>query len=168
MISERFRSTSRSLSPVVVLFSLTLAISGFGTEYKYSSSATCFPEPTPGTQKVDYKGVAIGMKAEEVRGKLGSPKDKSDSMDLYVFSDDESAQFYYDPSKTVMAMMVTYSGDLKKAPTPRDIFGEDVEARADGSVSKMVRYPKQGYWISYNKTAGDDAIVNVAYQKINQ
>ena len=34
----------------------------------------------------------------------------------------------------------------------KDVFGEDVPAKADGGVSKMVRYPKAGYWISYNMT----------------
>ncbi len=114
----------------------------------------------------DYKGVAIGMKTDEVRSKLGGPRDKSDAMDLYVFSDSESAQFYYDAAKVVTGMMITYSGDLKKAPTPKDVLGEDVEAKPDGGVFKMVRFPKAGFWISYNKTGGDDAIVNIAFQKI--
>jgi hypothetical protein len=87
-------------------------------------------------------------------------------MDLYMFSDTESVQFYYDADKLVNAIMITYTGDLTKAPTAKDIFGEDVEARPDGGISKMVRYPKAGYWISYNRTAGDDAIVSIAMQKI--
>lgn len=121
--------------------------------------------PSPYDGFAGYKGLAIGATTAEVREKLGEPKDKSDAMDLYVFSDSESAQFYYQ-AKTVTAIMITYSGDLKKAPTPKDIFGEDVPPKPDGGIFKMMRYPKAGYWVSYNRTAGDDAIVSIAVQKI--
>ncbi|MFZ1699712.1 MAG: hypothetical protein WBO10_16240 [Pyrinomonadaceae bacterium] len=114
----------------------------------------------------DYKGVKIGTSTEDVRSKLGGPKDKSDAMDLYVFSDDETAQFYYDESHAVKAIMINYSGDLKGAPTPKDVFGEDVPAREDGGLFKMVRYPKLGYWVSYNRSGGDDAVISIAMQKI--
>lgn len=121
------------------------------------------PDKAPFT---GYKGVSIGAKTDDVRAKLGDPKDKSDAMDMYIPSDHESVQFYYDASHFVTAIMVTYSGDLTKAPTAKDVFGEDVEPKADGGIFKMVRYPKAGYWISYNRTTGDDAIVSIAMQKI--
>lgn len=114
----------------------------------------------------DYKGVKVGTSTEDVRSKLGGPKDKSDAMDLYVFSDNETAQFYYDEAHTVKAIMINYSGDLKNAPTPKDVFGEEVPAREDGGLFKMVRYPKLGYWVSYNRSGGDDAVITIAMQKI--
>ncbi|MBK6723504.1 MAG: hypothetical protein IPO41_00480 [Acidobacteria bacterium] len=114
----------------------------------------------------DYRGIAIGMATNDVRNKLGNPKDKSDTMDLYTFSDAESAQFYYGPEKTVTAIMITFSGELKDAPLPRTVLGEDVEAKPDGSIFKMLRFPKAGYWISYNRTPAPDAIVNIALQKM--
>jgi hypothetical protein len=129
-------------------------------------SAAALPEPTPETVVFSgYKDVTIGMPAAEVREKLGSPKEKSDTVDLYIFSDDESAQFYYQEGK-VTAIMITYAGDLNKAPTPKAVFGEDAEANTEGGIFKMVRYPKAGFWISYNRTTGDDAIVTIAMQKI--
>src|SRR5258708_20646992 len=79
-----------------------------------------------------YKGVSIGMKMDEARAKLGAPKDKSDEQDSYVFSDNESAQVYYDASKIVTAVMVTYSGKIDAAPTPKAVFAEDAEAKPDG------------------------------------
>lgn len=33
-------------------------------------------------------------------------------MDLFVVSDNESVQFYYNSAQTVTAIMMTYSGDL--------------------------------------------------------
>ena len=113
-----------------------------------------------------YKGVNIGMSADDVRKKLGDPKDKSDPQDLFMFGENESAQFIYGPDKKVTAIMVTYSGNLSAAPTAKDVFGEDVVAKPDGGVSKMVRYPKAGYWVSYNKIAGDDSIISIAMQKM--
>src|SRR5438270_12665869 len=87
-----------------------------------------------------YKGVMIGTAMDEARTKLGTPKDKSDSEDYYVYSDAESVQVLYAPDKTVRVLSINYMG--KSAPSPKDIFGTDVEAKADGSINKMVRYPK--------------------------
>src|SRR5689334_3181058 len=89
-------------------------------------------------KKFEYKG--ISMAADLVRNKLGNPKDKSDTQDMYSFSDNETAQFYYDPSHQVQAIMITYMGDLKAAPSAKDVFGEDVAPKADGAISKMEKY----------------------------
>jgi hypothetical protein len=126
------------------------------------------PTPTPQSHKPmsEYRGVSIGIKTDDVRAKLGIPTDKSDEMDMYIFAETESAQFYYDDAHLVKAMMITYSGDLKNAPTPKDVFGENAETKADGSIFKMVRYPKAGYWISYNRSGGTDQVVSVAFQKM--
>lgn len=83
-----------------------------------------------------------------------------------MFGDNESAQFIYGADKKVTAIMITYSGKMTGALTSKDVFGEDVPAKSDGGVFKMVRYPKSGYWISYNKIVGDDSIVSIAVQKM--
>lgn len=124
------------------------------------------PPATPAPNKYLYKGIFIGNKADEVRGKLGEPKDKSAAQDLYVFSDEESAQFMYDANGVVTAIMLNFSTKMSKAPTPKEVLGEEVPANADGGIFKMVRYPKAGYWISYNRVPGDDGLIIVAMQKI--
>ena len=139
---------------------ILMGIAGVGSDL----NAQTAPELTG--NKYLYKGIPIGTTADEVRKKLGDPKDKSDPQDLYVFSEQESAQFLYDGNKKVTAIMVTFSGKLTGAPTAKDVFGEDVPPRADGGVSKMVRYPKAGFWISYNKIVGDDSMVSIAMQKM--
>lgn len=135
-----------------------------------ANMTSVLPTPTPAaTDKKsfsEYRGVPIGTATDDLRKKLGPPKDKSDAQDFYSFSDSESAQFYYDDAHRVTAIMITYSGDLKNAPTPKDVFGEDVPAKPDGGVSKMVRYPKAGYWISYNRGSGNDAFLSIAIQKM--
>jgi hypothetical protein len=106
---------------------------------------------------VDYKGVRIGMETAEARKKLGTASDKSDTQDFYVFSEQETAQVFYDKGK-VMAVSVNYLGE-KTAPLPKTILGVDIEAKADGGMFKLVRYPEAGYWVSYNRTGGEDPLI---------
>lgn len=123
-----------------------------------------------GDKKVDkplyseYKGIRLGMEASEVRKKLGDPADKGDVQDFFVFSDSESAQVFYTKGK-VMALSVNYVGE-KSAPLPKVVLGTDIEAKPDGAMHKMVRYPDAGYWVSYNRTGGGDPLITVTMQKI--
>jgi hypothetical protein len=113
----------------------------------------------------DYKGVKIGMTADEARKKLGTPKDMSDTQDFYVFSEKETAQVFYDAEKKVTAISIDYMGEGSGAPHCKAIVGTDIECKADGSMYKLVRYPKQGYWVSYNRTAGNTPTISVTIQK---
>ncbi len=126
------------------------------------------PAPTPDSAPPSYayKGITLGMTADEIRKKLGEPKDRSDAQDLYVFGDEEAAQFLYGPEHKVTAIMITFSGKMTGAPTAKEVFGEDVPARPDGGISKMVRYTKAGYWLSYNKVVGESSIISIAMQKL--
>jgi len=117
----------------------------------------------------EYKGVQIGWLAEDVRKKLGSPADKGEEQDFYVFNDKETAQILYDKAThKVTAISVDFMSGATGIITPQQVFGADIEAKADGSKYKIVRYPKVGYWISYSRTAGDTPIVTVTIQKIPQ
>ena len=132
-----------------------------------AASAVPMPTPLENPPYTAYKGITIGMKTDEARTKLGGPKEKSDDQDFFEFSSRESAQVYYDAAThTVTAVMVTYTGKLDGVPAAKDIFGEDAEVKADGGIFKMVRYPKAGFWISYNKTSGDEPMVIIALQKM--
>jgi len=115
---------------------------------------------------IEYKGVRIGMEADEVRKKLGQPADKGDVQDFFQFSEKESCQVYYDKVHKVMAVSINYVGDGSGAPLPKVVLGTEIEAKADGAMYKMVRYPDSGYWVSYNKTGGEDPLVTVTMQKI--
>lgn len=165
-----YRMAILSLTLPVFVFSLMVGLPEIDIVQSGRTSALdilAHPVPTPKAQKVmsEYRGVSLGMKTDEVRAKLGEPKDKSVEMDMYSFAETETAQFYYE-SQVVKAMMITFTGDLKTAPTPRDVFGEDAEVKEDGSIFKMVRYPKSGYWISYNRSGGTDQVISLAFQKI--
>lgn len=112
----------------------------------------------------EYRGVRIGMTAAEARKLLGDAADKTDKQDFYVFSDDETAQVFYDADKKVSAVAVVYTGG-KNVPTGSAVFGKDVPPKPDGSQYMRVQYPKTGYWVSYSRTAGDTPITSVTMQK---
>ncbi|HYV84077.1 MAG TPA: hypothetical protein VE931_11205 [Pyrinomonadaceae bacterium] len=113
----------------------------------------------------DYRGVTIGMSADEVRSKLNNIK-KGDRQDLLNFSEHESAQIYYDDKGKVTAISIDYIGDNSGAPTPESVLGTSITPKPDGSMYQLNRYNEAGYWVSYNRTAGDKPIVTITMQKM--
>jgi len=114
----------------------------------------------------DFKGVKIGMSADEARKKLGNPRDKGSDQDFYVFDDTKAVQVYYDKSGVVTAISVDFMSGATGIPTAKEVLGSEADTKADGSVYKMVRYPKAGYWVSYSRTAGNSPTTTVTMQKI--
>ena len=96
----------------------------------------------------DYKGIGIGATADEVHQKLGAPAQSDAAQDFYVFSETETAQVFYDSAKKVTAISVDYLATGSNVPDYKTITGADVETRADGSIYKLIRYAKAGYWVS--------------------
>jgi hypothetical protein len=115
----------------------------------------------------EYRSVRIGMLADEVRKKLTNPNDKSDEQDFFVFSETENAQVFYDKTHKVYAISANYLVGASDIPTPKAVFGSDIPPKPDGSMYRMVRYPKAGYWVSFSRTAGDSPLVIVTLQKID-
>jgi hypothetical protein len=114
----------------------------------------------------EYRGVKIGWLAEDVRKKLGTPANKSDEQDYFMFGDKETVQILYDKSQKVVTISVDFSNGATGILTPQQVFGADIEAKSDGSKYKMVRYPKAGIWLSYNRTAGDSPLISITLQKM--
>lgn len=113
----------------------------------------------------EYKGVKIGMTADEARKKLGNPTDKGDKQDYYALNDKESCEVYYDDTKKVYAVKITYLGG-DAIPAPKNVLGIEADSKQDGSLYKMMRFPKAGYWLSYMRTAGDSPMTLITLQKI--
>jgi hypothetical protein len=130
------------------------------------------PAPAAAAQAQDeppfsgYKGVRIGMAADEARKLLGSPTDKDDKQEVFAVSDEESCQVYYDAAKKVSAVSITYFSN-KSVPAPKSVLGEEPEAKQDGSFTKLIRFPKAGYWVSYTRTSGDSPMTIIAMQRID-
>ncbi|MCA1591828.1 MAG: hypothetical protein LC754_04075 [Acidobacteria bacterium] len=166
--------------PVSPLFSLTLlvalAVASFvallpartGAQTGGTRSARVQPASASKDEDLppfhDYKGVTIGMSADEARQKLGTPTDKGDKQDFYVFSDNETAQVFYDDAKKVYALSIIYTG-ASGVPACKAVLGSDAQAKADGSMHKLVNYQKAGYWVAYSRTAGDSPMTSITMQK---
>lgn len=134
------------------------------------STAMAQPTPVPETNRslfTDYHGVTLGMAMLDARAKLGKAKDSSDQQDFYMISEGETVQIVYEGS-VVKGIAATYLGAGVKPPTPIAVFGTDVEAKPDGSINKLVRYPKAGYWVSYIRTGGDDPMVMITLHKLHK
>jgi len=114
----------------------------------------------------EFKGVRIGTSQTEARKKLGNPEDKSKEMDFFSFSDKERARVYYDAKGNATAVIVTYIGKSADAPAAKAVLGTDADARPDGSLYKIVYYPKAGYWVAYSRTAGDEPLTIITMQKL--
>ncbi len=159
-----------ALTTGFAITSITFANSG---PSKSVNAVHPLPEPSPPSASDTpgfnaYKGVTIGSPMDLSREKLGDPKDKSETQDFFILSDNESAQVFYDSDHKVSLISVNYLGKLKDAPTPLDVFGSDAEAKADGSIFKLVRYPKAGYSISYNRTPGEDPMIVITIKKLTE
>lgn len=148
---------------LTALFCLSVASLVMGQTPRSKPAAAGEEEP----RFHEYRGVEIGWLADDVRKKLGTPIDKNDEQDFYVFGDKETAQFFYDKTThKVTAISIDFLNGSNTVITPQQVFGADFEAKPDGSKYKMVRYPKVGYWISYSKTPGDSPLVTVTIQKL--
>ena len=115
-----------------------------------------------------YKGIALGMTADEVRQKLGAAKSEDEYGFFYIFSETENAQFLLDANKKVRTVSVVFTAENTAAPKFADVFGNTAapEPKPDGSIYKMVKYDEAGYWVSYSRMAGEKATIIVMIQKM--
>lgn len=157
---------SRSRREVWILLLLT-----------FSLAAAVLPTLAQGTRKLDavdepllrdYRGVQIGWLTVDVRKKLGSPADKGEEQDLYIFNDQkETAQILYDKAThQVIAISVDFMSGAQNVLTPQQVFGADIDAKPDGSKYRLVRYPKAGFWLSYNRTSGASPMITITLQRM--
>jgi hypothetical protein len=156
--TSKFWLLSRALLAVIT-FSIAGAVSGQAPQKR----ANLPPDEDPVFH--EYRGVKIGWVADDVRKKLGSPANKGEEQDFYIFGEKETCQVMYDKGQ-VTAISVDFMNGAKEIITPQQVFGADIEAKPDGSKYKLVRYPKAGYWVSYSRTAGDSPIITVTIQKL--
>jgi len=164
-MTRLLRSSNFWLLNRALLVVICLAFAGTAFAQTAQKRANLKPEEEPVFQ--EYRGVKIGWLSDEVRKKLGNPLVKGDEQDYYEFGEKEKAQVYYDKAtRQVTAISVDFINGAPEVITPQQVFGADIEAKPDGSKSKLVRYPKAGYWISYSRTAGDSPIVSVTIQKL--
>ena len=112
-----------------------------------------------------YRGVRLGMTAEEVRTKLCKAVSEANEEDFHVVSETETAQVFYDNALKVRAVVATYTAG---GPTAEAVLGRAAETREDGSQHLKVSYERAGYWVAYTRTGGDAPVVTVAMQALRK
>lgn len=111
----------------------------------------------------EYRGVRLNMSMEEARAKLGASVLRSDELDYFVFSENETAQIAYNAQHKVSTISVDYLGGTG-APEYMMVVGTSLLERTDGSMYRMVEYAAEGFWVSYNKSAGPVSTVTITLQ----
>ncbi len=130
------------------------------TQKAKSKSTYGEAQATKQTPYREYRGVSLGMTAEEARAKLGEPALKGDDQDYYIFTGNESAQIAYNAARKVVTISTDYAGGVG-APDYRAVVGANLQVRPDGSMYLLVRHEREGYWVSYNKSAGSVPVVTI-------
>ena len=112
MESKFIRSTFLLVPAILIVCSIASAQTAQQQEVAVNSKAsTAAASNVP--VYADYRGIKIGMVADEVRSKVNGIK-KGDGQDLLTFSEHESAQIYYDDKGKVTAISIDYFGDARR------------------------------------------------------
>lgn len=175
--SENFEI--RSFIAVIFILGLICflsAVSSFGqtnatAQIEVKTDAAQTEKPATALQPVytEYKGVRIGMTADEMRAKIDKkPKIEDKDGYYYVFSDNEALQIVLDENKKVKVISIMFSGENSGAPTYESVFGKEVplEPNADGRIYNLVRYPEAGYWVAYSSSTGENPTVTITIQQL--
>ena len=156
----------RSVLIMFVISILMVLVWGANAQAQKSRAAVnAGPVVTQQPLYADYKGVRLGMTAEEVKTKLGNPTFMDKELGYFVFSETETVQIVYDAAGKVKAISIDYQNGTG-APVPRAVVGAELETRENGSLYKVVYYENQGFWVSYSRTTGPMIIVTITIQKM--
>ena len=151
---------------ILVISTLLVWVWGANAQAQKSRPAVnAAPAVTQHPLFTEYKGVRLGMTAEEVRTKLGNSSFMDKELGYFVFSDTETVQIGFDATGRVKTISVDYLNGTG-APEPRAIVGAELEAKENGSLYKVVYYENQRFWVSYSRTAGPVVIVTITIQKM--
>src|ERR1044072_7532792 len=134
MESKFVRSTFLLVPAILIVFSVTNAQTAQQQEVAVNSKASSTAAANVPVF-ADYRGIKIGMSADEVRSKVNGVK-KGEGQDLLTLSEHESAQIYYDDKGKVTAISIDYFGDNNGAPTPEAVLGAAIERSEERRVGK--------------------------------
>jgi hypothetical protein len=122
---------------------------------------------TPAPLIDDLRGVEIGMTAAQVKKAIGKPTVEDATGMFFTFSRGQSLQLQLDADKKVSMLAMMYYGKDADAPTIDKVLGPSVpvEATADGRIFEVVRYPANGFSITYFRQ-GSGAVTTVTLNKL--
>lgn len=152
---------------VLIMSAMSALLVGWGATTQAQKSRAALGNAAAIQQPLytEYKGVRLGMTAQEVRTKLGEPTLKDTAVDYFIFSEMEAAQIAYDAESKVRVISADYQNGTG-APPPAAVVGTELETKANGSLYKIVYYDSLRFWVSYSRTTGAAVIVTITIQKM--
>ena len=141
-----------------------LVVGSTSAQTQKPKTSTKFQAEAPQPIFREYRGVRLNMSMEDARAKLGDAVLRSDELDYFVISPTETAQIAYKARK-VSTISVDYTGGVG-APDFMSVVGTTLLERPDGSVYRMIEYQAEGFWVSYNRSAGPAQTVTITLQLI--
>ena len=162
------RNHKNNLVTVLTMFVASTLVLVWGVNAQAQKARATVSTASPVTQQPlysEYKGVRLGMTAQEVRTKLGTPTFMDKELGYFVLSATETVQIGFDAAGKVKVISVDYLNGTG-APEPRAIVGAELETRENGSLYKVVYYERLGFSVSYGRTAGPVLIVSITIQKM--
>jgi hypothetical protein len=173
LINDKFavsRLTKILVAPLLLFwFGVSVAFAQVPSDEQSESPRTVTEEAATAPVMRDYRGIKIGMTADEVKDKLGKPRVSDETGYFYALSDTESVQIVFDADKTVRVISAMYSKG-EKAPEYKDVFGKDatIASQPDGSIYNRAQYPQAGYVVVYSRSAGDNPMIVITLQELPQ
>lgn len=162
------RNDKGNFLPVLIMFVMSTLLVGWGAKAQAQKSRAAVSTAPAVIQQplyTEYKGVRLGMTAQEVRTKLSNPAFMDNELDYFVLSTTETVQIGYDAARKVKIISVDYQNGTG-APEPRAVVGAELETRENGSHYRVVYYEGLGFWVSYSRTASPLNIVTITIQRM--
>ena len=100
----------------------------------------------------DFKGVSIGMRADEARKKLGNPRDKGVEQDFYMFGDNQAVQVFYDKVSRKRDFDRFYER-CQRDSILQETLGAEAEERRRLCI-QIDSLSKRGLLVSYSRLPG--------------
>ena len=162
------RNHKSNLVMVLMMLVMSIVVLVWGVNAQAQKSRATVSTPsvvTPQPLYTEYKGVRLGMTAQEVQTKLGKPTFMDKELGYFILSATETVQIGFDAAGKVRVISVDYLNGTG-APEPRAIVGAELETKENGSLYRVVYYDQQRFWVSYSRTAGPVIIVTITIQKM--
>jgi len=164
------RNNKGNVPAVLVMFVMsTLLVLVWGANAQAQESRAAVNAAPAVTQQPlysEYKGVRLGMTAQEVLAKLGNPTFMDKELGYFEFSATETAQIGYDTAGKVKTISVDYLNGTG-APEAKAVVGAaELITRDNGTRFRVVYYDNLGFSVWYSVTAGPVIIVSITIQKL--
>ncbi|HZN10581.1 MAG TPA: hypothetical protein VFC61_02825 [Blastocatellia bacterium] len=126
------------------------------------AAAAFAQDPAPKVMR-EFRGVKLGMKADQVHAAAGKPESAAEGQEEYKLSEDDSMTVYFDEKKEVRAIRAFFTNP-KNVPAWKEVVG-DVEVTQNENGSKSARrvLGEEKFWVSmYQNKDGSVTTITIS------